>query len=615
MKIYPSKHIITTTDKVDLKNDIPLAYIDAEDEEYAVSIYPSLPDSGISPIIPYQEFGTYEIALFRPKNKFNLNDIDNFEKVTDEDLLQRIGDIKQYIPKGTTSFSPQEFTYQLLVKKKILYKSTRTYNIKVSCLDDDTKDETDYLSKKLLKVFGDASIRGLCPPNVAINNKDLSQSSLAKNSIDDNDIIFIDSKDGKTMRMYSESKKEVVNSDIDFNYFLDRNINLWISVGNLTELTDMDIEITSRNIYSSLTINSKGFDYNSLQMDIPNVKSTFVDHNIFKDGKTFCIIREYENLGFIVFSTRDFFNSLESNSKALYEIMFYIYANTYSKSQETTSWITDTVPDYIVSHNKLTTIDKFVSIKPLHRFFALNEDEVVYKKAFISEPNIEVSGIYDNYAVFEKKYTGEYSSYADPIKSSEDMISIYTQQHEILYFNDFLYTVQDDVSDKLSFSIHNNSMRVTLRNFKSSIGNIDISDSPIVYVDIPLYLYNKKITNETYCLYITGGISLNYCKKSDYIEDVNKIVIAEVNIHTENAKQEVYDMRQRGGGLPKSYGDVSDELLDIGYIKGLAYRKAGTIIITLPTRFKPYKYILENALKKHIVAEKLLILLFEDATT
>ena len=55
----------------------------------------------------------------------------------------------------------------------------------------------------------------------------------------------------------------------------------------------------------------------------------------------------------------------------------------------------------------------------------------------------------------------------------------------------------------------------------------------------------------------------------------------------------------------------NQELLDIGYIKGLAYRKSGAIIVTLPKRLEQYKELIENVVKKHMVAEKFPVILFE----
>ena len=70
-------------------------------------------------------------------------------------------------------------------------------------------------------------------------------------------------------------------------------------------------------------------------------------------------------------------------------------------------------------------------------------------------------------------------------------------------------------------------------------------------------------------------------------------------------------MRRRGGGLPIEEEDDYN-LLDIGNIYGLAYRKAGTVVITLPIKLKVYDEIIKKLIKKHIVAEKLFVIIYED---
>ena len=70
-------------------------------------------------------------------------------------------------------------------------------------------------------------------------------------------------------------------------------------------------------------------------------------------------------------------------------------------------------------------------------------------------------------------------------------------------------------------------------------------------------------------------------------------------------------MRRRGGGLPENAEDDFN-MLDIGHLYGLAYRKAGTVVITLPTKLKPYEDLIKKVVSKHIVAEKYPVIIFED---
>ena len=70
-------------------------------------------------------------------------------------------------------------------------------------------------------------------------------------------------------------------------------------------------------------------------------------------------------------------------------------------------------------------------------------------------------------------------------------------------------------------------------------------------------------------------------------------------------------MRQLGGGLVE---DVEDNynLMDIGHINGRPYRKTGTLVFTLPTRYKEYEDIILKAINKYISASDMPVILFED---
>ena len=67
MKIYPAKHKIIQTPEINLITDIPLAYVDTDSKEYTCKINPKLEYDEIKPILPYQEFESYDVALFAPK--------------------------------------------------------------------------------------------------------------------------------------------------------------------------------------------------------------------------------------------------------------------------------------------------------------------------------------------------------------------------------------------------------------------------------------------------------------------------------------------------------------------------------------------------------------------
>lgn len=619
MKIYPAKHSIIQTSDVDLKKDIPLAYIDTEEKEYNCIVKPQLNHDEIKPILPYQEFDSYNISLFKPKKKGIIDSSSDFVRIDHTDLIQRVGDVYQYIPTSTTTFVPQEFDYSVVIKKKITYKTQDNYNLKVGCLDDTSKTTDQMLSKKLLKVFGDAPSRGVCPINIWINNKDISSNSLINSQIYENDFVFIQSKDGITNKEYDYDTYGIVDKPIKFEEnFLAHHTNVWVSVENFPiSVENKEARLKDPKLYSSASISNSTFltaSTNSTTFKIETESNEKVTmHYLFSGTHSAAIVKEYENKGFVIYTPKSFFDEIEKNVKVFYEIMMYVYSNTYLESEKITQWITDTPPDYVIVNNKLNPIEKFISNKQIHRLFNLTQNETMFTKINISAKNIVMKGIVNDYITFEKLYKGEeYVKYADPPKPSNDMISVYTPQKQIMYFDEFIYALQDNIETCMQWSRQNDEIVFKIRSFKHTYGNIDISSEPINDISIPLTLtidYQQvPIENTSFYICCRENI-LDYCMIDKY-EDSMGTILTQIDIVRTDGDIHVYDMRRRGGGLLETE-KPNQELLDIGYIKGLAYRKSGAIIVTMPKRLEPYKELIENVVKKHMVAEKFPVILFE----
>ena len=79
-------------------------------------------------------------------------------------------------------------------------------------------------------------------------------------------------------------------------------------------------------------------------------------------------------------------------------------------------------------------------------------------------------------------------------------------------------------------------------------------------------------------------------------------------------KDYLTDMRIRGGGLPEDMPD-NFNLLDIGHIYGRPYRKANTLVFTLPKKYEIYKDEILKAIDKYKVAEDYVAIFFEDQET
>ena len=148
--------------------------------------------------------------------------------------------------------------------------------------------------------------------------------------------------------------------------------------------------------------------------------------------------------------------------------------------------------------------------------------------------------------------------------------------------------------------------------FKHTYLEINFTDFPVHEISIPLTITENyqeiPIELTTFALYKEG----NFLSIADISKQtIEGTIIAYVKIFKTKQETQVYDMRRRGGGLPE--GEQDDySLLDIGHIFGLAYRKAGAIVVTLPERLRPYEKLIEEVLNKHIVSEKIPIILFRE---
>lgn len=583
MKIYPSRHSVVQDTKIDLNSDIPLAYVDTGFKEFEVSIIPSFSRSLATPVIPYTGYGSLDVCLFDK----------NGEEVNNTSILQRDKDKYYYIPQNATSFNPQRFTYTVTGKKQMPYKSTRRYDLAVSCLDD----ENFTLSKKLMRVFGDAPTRGICPANVMINGMDVGQESLTTGSFKESDFLFA---------------KAASIAGIDLSVFLNEHANVWAFVDTFPVETRALAAGESLGTfrepmaYNEVTVNERIFDAYSLPAE-----SGVRYHNLYRGQYSNVLIKEYEGKGFVIITPTSFLDNIEANIKLLYEVMMFVYGKTYVESEPVSEWITDVAPDYVVVNNVLTRKEKFTSNLELYKIFNLDIDEVALSAVEIQPENVKFDSISNNYIVFRKEHTGVYQKYADPVKPTADTISVFTPRQNVIFYKDFIYEIEEPVQDKVTCVISDDTIAITVKPLKNSVNGI--------HTKIPSTMTYRMVRTVNYKEEKLASAELVICCKNNILSLVEKrgyansdgIIIAEIQIYQSENKSSIYDMRQRGGGLPEDKAD-NRSLLDIGNVNGLAYRKAGTIIFTLPKRLEPHEELILKAIRKHITAEELPIILFED---
>ena len=604
MKIYPNSSNIMVTNSVNILTDIPLSYIDTARLEYRLN---TIIDSKYSnkikqEVLPYEKMNKNIICLFDK----NGNKIDSVELTKH---LKRENDDYVFVPYGSITFAPKTFEYNVTAKKNIIYNSKMQYNINVAV----TKES---LANALMPIFGDAPTKCLAPSNLLINNGAMGYSDLITNSTINKDIVFLTCDkisyddiekpfDTKTnvFKFISGVASEDVTEDTVYDT---ENVKLYMS----DEHVEYAINKTSIFEKASLTTNS----YFNVPKNKPNIKY----HNLFNSNVAPILLEEHEGKGFVVYAVEEIAHNISKYSNIMYEIIFYIYSKCYVKTEQYSEWIADKIPDYIVVNNKLTKKERFVSKLELHKMFGLNQYEVTAYEIDIDEelyPFVKFTGLTNNYLIFEKDISGDNSKYQDPV-NEKNAISIFTARQDIIYFDNFLYKIDDSLEECIKVERINNVIRATVKPFRHSSSGIYLTtlttlDMPLSYEDamgntiqinnIDYYIVCKQNESASYLEFVDAN---NY-KNSD------GLILATIQIRLDETKTLVYDMRQRGGGLPDGEKD-NYNCFDIGHIYGRPYRKGGSIIITLPKKLEPHKEMILETVKQYCIAEEYPIVIFKE---
>lgn len=604
MKIYPNDSNIVVTNSVNILTDIPLSYVDTDKLDYKINtvITSNFRNKIKQEVLPYEKMNKNIICLFDK----NGNKIDSVELTK---YLKRENNDYVFVPYGSTSFAPKIFEYNVTAKKSIVYNSKMQYNINVAV----TKE---MLANALMPIFGDASTKCLAPSNILVNNGAMGYNDLITSSTKNKDILFtiVDSIDYDDISKPFETKTNVfkfvtaVASEevTDNTYYDSDSVKLYLA----EESTEYAINKTL--IFDKVSIKSNMF------FNIPKDKPGVIYHNLFNSDITPILIEEHEGKGFVVYAIEELTHNIAKYSNLMYEIMFYIYSKCYVKTEQYNEWIADRVPDYIVVNNKLTKKEKFISQLELHKMFGLNQYEVNPYEIDIDEelyPYVKFTGLTNNYLTFEKDITGDNSKYQDPA-NERGAISIFTSRQNIIYFDNFLYKIDDSLEECIKVERVNNVVRATIKPFRHSSSGIYVNtlttlDMPLTYKDATNN--SIQITNIDYyivCKQNESSSYIEYISSNEYTSS-NGLILATIQIRQDETNTLIYDMRQRGGGLPEGEKD-NYNCFDIGHIYGRPYRKGGSIIITLPKKLEQHKEMIMETVKQYCVAEEYPIIIFKE---
>lgn len=616
MKIFPSTHKIksVTESHVDLDLNVPLAYIELDYSKYKIDkVMKDIANTDVkTEVLVNQEFSSPSVKLF---NKFS-------EAVNMDNLLTRVGDKYYYRPKDMISFEPQRFNYTATIKTNIAYKIANRYNINVACVDD--VDSLD-LSKRIAAGFSNPSAREIVPPNISINNNRLDAYTFTDMSITDCDVLFIESPDGIH---YDDSQKP---TEIDKILFLNNNAAIWIASDynknypyeNTSSFDEYTIKTPILNSKTSM-LSDVYFDINAMPYN-PNV----IYHNIFNGNKAPILVVEHIGKGYEIISHSSILNNIEENIKVMYEVIMFCYLNRYETTTNLRQWITSEIPDYQIESGKLVKKKYFMSDVDLYKYFNLKASELIlYNVNIVDEhtnttPDDNTQDLYDYATSIQfigmnggrlmfDKVTSSNNTYSTEPKKPTNWISMYDGDN-IIYLRELHYVVETDLSEKVFTVINEDDLKVKVLAFKSTSLGVDTQipfEKTIPFVKTSVNGV-ERIREAEYAFYINmHNQEIGFDFLEDFTEDKGEILFT-IRVYQTPDSIQVTDMRQLGGGLKEDAAD-NYNLMDIGHINGRPYRLAGTVVFTLPTKYKEYENLIEKAIKKYIGASDVPVIFFED---
>ena len=606
MRIYPSKHKIKSipTSKIDTDLNIPLAYISVDYTKYDISkiVEPDFSTTSKSILYPEQKFENKDFLLF---NEFE-------EEVNKNNLFVSTNNGYMFYPSNTVKFSPKKFSWKATVKKNYDYNISNTYNIKVGYEYDTV------LNRNLINTFMNPSERDMYVySNIKINSNDKTYNTFELS--DDTDIMFIKSHNCKHF--------DVNNTrEIKINDYLSKHTNIWFGCEDavalnetykmLTATTPHTFRIKNPIISENAVIDTKYyFDLNTI-----STPTGVTVHNIFDTSLVPALILEYTNQGFVVITSYTIFDDMNLYEKFMYEIMMYVYCNTYMSTDYNEEWITYSLPNYEVTNNVYTTKSSFISKKSISSQFDSQGsynlinidivDDTALDTGLETAGSIKCIGQNNGKPVFV--IDGKLNGYTEPNKP-EGWKSIYCNGY-IYYIDKLYYLIEQDITNKIMMVESDTDLIVKLYNFKSSKYEINKQTDTtlkISFIKTDGELIQRIREAEYTVFYNKDNSKITYCYAEDYEDKPNLYKLFNILIQQTDDAVEVYDMRQLGGGLSEEEED-DFELVDIGHINGRPYRIAGTLVLTMPTKYKPYEQYIQKALDKYKTAEDYIAVFFED---
>lgn len=638
MKIYPSKHRIKQIAESNIDKDItiPLAYLNNEHISYSITkqVHDDFSNTTKIPVLPNTELENEDALLF-----------DNYgNPIESSTIINRVEDRYFYYPNNMIEFTPLKFSYNVIAKRKLTYSISNKFNLNVKCIDD--KNKLDFVNT-LSKILMVPSDKKYLPNNIIINDNSTNINSLTDIDYENTDFIFIKTPDGLQYDFnvppeYFDPDDDIIASGnaIPYETFLNENINTWIICDDhykypISNGAGFKVSLKSPVISAEKTATIKDY-YNITDYAFKTLKI----HNIFENDICPVLIVENENKGYTIYSSSELFNNdtIESYKHIIYEVLMYVYCNSYKTSRIVNESITYTIPDYEIVNNSLCkktgftsriTLDDLLKINMgkykicLVNIFDNNETLAVPDVDLVSTvDDIICTGISNNKLTFKMDDSNRATSiYQEPEKPLGWSSILYNDKiyylEQIHYFMETNIGKYDGQENKLYLIEKDADLLIRLYPFKSSKYGLNITKDLRLIIPFIKTTVNgaERIKSEKYVLYMNLDTKvLEYVYEDDYEETPDKAYLALISVEETKNEQYLTDMRLKGGGLPEDMPD-NFNLLDIGHIYGRPYRQANTLVITLPKKYEPYKNEILEVINKYKVAEDYPVLFFEDDET
>lgn len=563
-------------------------------------------------LIPEQSFDTKDFKIF---NSFE-------EEVNNQNLFVFNNGKYKYSPSNIVKFEPKKFLWKATVKKNLDYSISSTYNLNIGCKYNEN------LNQLITTAFMNPGDRNdlLVYNNVKINSNNTSYDTFTSVNEKDTDIMFIKTHNCKHVDNQNTQEIDMVN-------LLDSHTNLWLGCEDAVALKEDYKILVSSTVKTFKIANPIISNNNTISTQYYFDLTTITPpagvsiHNIFTTTLVPALILEYDNKGFVIITSYEILDNPLAYESYMYELMMYVYLNTYLSTDYISEWITYDIPNYEIVNNTYSTKNSFTSKSNINSLLNLKGKSTLTGLNIIDDIGnssnrildtgndlenttgaIKCVGTSDGKPIFV--VDGKLDGYTEPTKET-GWNSVYSNGN-IYYLNTLHYLLETDLTDKISLLEQDNNLIVKIYNFKSSIYNINKRSDTTIQISFIKTNEDRieRVKEAEYTIYMLDD-KIGFCYKEDYVEENLKYRLFDIIVSQTEEAVDIYDMRQLGGGLSEE-DDDNFELMDIGHISGRPYRVGGALVITMPTKYKPYEDHIQKAIDKFKVAEDYIAIMFKD---